>query len=595
MAYKFTFASVGGATRVKIHSEEDIRHLGELDQKMWTILSCPTSGLEIADESLQLMDSDADKQLHVNEVIATAQWLDASLNSLTSLFDQTDAVAVSNIKDAAILAIAQRMEKDVITLADVEAKVAAITIDEQAAPAAPYEADVMAAYKAKQAEYAAYFETQKLQKLGLAVIPEDMAVPGMKEKDFLSMGQVIAAYDAAVAAAADANAAALAAAVAEYQPLRKLLLIHRDFVRLLRNFVTFEDFYSRDENSLAIFQAGTLVIDQRACHLCVRVNDMGKQNAQAGASGMFLVYCDCVSKPLGKTIQIVAAVTMGEIKNLTVGKNAIFYDRQGNDYDATITKIVDNPISIRQAFWSPYRKFGQWVTDLINKSASEKNDKAFADMTAKAQETAANPEAAAAADKKSAFDIAKFAGIFAAIGMAIGYIGAFFTSLGAGISSVLHQNFGFLIFLGIILAIMLCISGPAMIMAAIKLRRRNLAPILNANGWAVNADTIVNIMFGATLTDQVQFPLIKMNDPFAKKTMAAWKKWLIGVVCFLVVVVGLWLGNLLRWIPCDYCQSPLPCFNQEVVAEPAEEPVVVEQTAEVVEPEAEVPAEPTAE
>jgi hypothetical protein len=82
------------------------------------------------------------------------------------------------------------------------------------------------------------------------------------------------------------------------------------------------------------------------------VNDMGKQNAQAGASGMFLVYCNCRNKKLNKTMDIVAAVTVGDIKNITVGKNAIFYDRKGNDWDATVTKIIDNPISISQAFCS---------------------------------------------------------------------------------------------------------------------------------------------------------------------------------------------------------------------------------------------------
>ena len=45
MKYNWTFANVGGTTRVKIQSGEDIRHLGELDQKMWTVLSCPTTGL----------------------------------------------------------------------------------------------------------------------------------------------------------------------------------------------------------------------------------------------------------------------------------------------------------------------------------------------------------------------------------------------------------------------------------------------------------------------------------------------------------------------------------------------------------------------
>ena len=50
--YKWSYANVGGVTRVRIQTAEDIRHLGELDKKKWTVLSCPTTGLEISDESL---------------------------------------------------------------------------------------------------------------------------------------------------------------------------------------------------------------------------------------------------------------------------------------------------------------------------------------------------------------------------------------------------------------------------------------------------------------------------------------------------------------------------------------------------------------
>ncbi len=546
MAYKFTFENVGGATRVRILTGEDIRHLNELDQKMWTVLSCPASGLEISNESLALMDIDGDGQLRLMEVVKTADWLCEKLKDPQILFNQSSVMALDDIADEAIKAVAVKVagESKEISLDAVNAAIDAVTITPAAVPAAPFEADVMAAYKAKQAEYAAYFEMAKMAKLGLAVIPEDAVKPAMPEKDFAEMGAKIAAYDAAVAAAADADAAALAAGKAEFSDLRKLLLLARDFCKLLRNFVTLEDFYKREADQMAIFQAGTLVIDQRACRLCIRVTDMGKQDAQAGASGMFLIYCDCTSKKLGKSMKIVAAVTMGEIKNLKVGKNAIFYDRQGNDWDATIIKVIDNPISIRQAFWSPYRKFGNWVTDLINKSAAEKNDKAFTDLTDTAQKTTAVATEGAAVEKKQAFDIAKFAGIFAAIGMAVGFIGEFIASLASGINGTPWWKL-----LVWVAAIMLVISGPAMIMAWIKLRRRNLAPILNANGWAVNADTLISVPFGATLTEQVQFPFMKLTDPFAKEGMAPWKKALIwiaviiglcGIACLVLWYMGIW-------------------------------------------------------
>ena len=513
---------MGGVTRVRIQSAEDIRHLGELDKKMWTVLSCPTTGLEISSDSLSLMDQDGDGQLRLKEVVATAEWLCAALKDPQSLFERVDHLEVENIADESIKAIGERLAVNgIVSLADVQAAIDGVTIEEQPIPAAPLEADVIAAYKEKSAEYAAYFEQDKLQKLGLAVIPEDAPKPGMKEKDFVAMGAQIAEWEAAKAAAETANADALAAAKAVFEPLRKLLLLHRDFYRLLRNFVTLEDFYDNDDATLASFQAGTLIIDQRACHLCIRVHDMGKHDLQAPLSGIYLLYCNCINKKTGKTAHIVAAMTQGEIKNLSVGKNAVFYDNDGLDYDATVTKIIDNPISIHQAFWTPYRKLANWIEEKINKSAAEKDAKAFDEMTTSADATA-DPNA----EKKVPFDIAKFAGIFAAIGMALGMIGAALVAVAEGMS-----GFHWWQYVIVFVCILLVISGPSMIMAYMKLRKRNLAPVLNANGWAVNADTIISVPFGRTLTEQVAFPIIKI-----KKGLKPWAKWLIAIGCIIVVL-----------------------------------------------------------
>lgn len=535
--YNWSFANVGGVTRVRIHSGEDIRHLGELDKKMWTVLSCPTTGLEISEESLKAMDLDGDGKLRLKEVVAAAEWLCAVLKEPKSLLAQKDELAIDEIADEAIKTVAKKIagKKKSISLADVDAAIAAITIEEQPIPAAPLEADVIAAYKAKQTEYAAYYEQEKLQKIGLALIPEDAVRPGMKEKDFLAMGKQIADWEAAKAAAEGANAAASEAAKSEYIPLRKLLLLHRDFFRVLRNFVTLDDFYKgewlgSEKAKVPSFIAGTLIIDQRACHLCLRINDLPKHDTQAPLSGIYLLYCNCESKKLGKSMQIVAAMTQGEIKNLSVGKNAVFYDNDGNDYDATVTKIIDNPISIRQAFWTPYRKFANWIEEKINKSAAEKDAKAFDDMTAKADAATTKAEGGeAAAAPKPAFDIAKFAGIFAAIGMALGMIGAALASVAGGLAKLTWwQN------LLVFVCILLVISGPSMVMAWLKLRRRNLAPVLNANGWAVNSDAIISVIFGRTLTEQVAFPIVKA--PQLKPGMASWKKWLIAISVVLVVL-----------------------------------------------------------
>ena len=558
MKHTWTYANIGGNTRVIIKNGKDIQHLAELDEKLWTVLACPVSGLEIPEESLKCMDTDADAKIHVTDVVATAEWLCKVLRDPQVLFEGKPSLALEDIVDEGLSAVASPLAVDgVVTLQDVKAAIAGATITAQATSEAPYAADVMAAYKACQEAYAQYFQTAKLQALGLATLPADAAVPGLTEEQFTEMGKKIAEYEAGKAAAESANAAALAAAQAQYKPLEKLLLLCRDYVTLLRNFVSFQDFYAKrgkallgrgnaDESPWAIFQAGTLVIDQRACNLCLKVSDMGKHNTQAADSGMYLIYCNCKHQASGQTMQIVAAMTVGDIRNLKVGKNALFYDRQGRDWEAEVVKIIDNPISIGQAFWSPYRKLGDWVSGLITKSAAEKEKKSFADLTTKLQTPPAAGQAAQPA-QPAPFDIAKFAGIFAAIGMAVGYIGAFFTSLATGVKDIALYAWWALPVA--ILSLFLVISGPSMVLAWMKLRKRNLAPLLNANGWAVNADAIVNVLFGNTLTEQAQYPIVKLKDPHAKvKKLTKGGKWAIAVAAIIlgiaIAVVTLYLCGL---------------------------------------------------
>lgn len=543
------YANIGGDTRVVIKDGKDIQHLAELDEKLWAVLACPVSGLEIPDESLQYMDNNGDSKIHIADVISTAEWLCKALRDPQVLFQGQASLALTDIVDENLLVIATPLATDgIITLESVKTAIANATIEAQVAPDAPYATDVMAAYKACQESYTQYFQTAKLQTLGLATLPADAAAPGLTEEQFTEMGKKIAEYEAGKAAADSANAAALAAAKAQYKPLEKLLLLCRDYVTLLHNFVSFQDFYAKrtkallgrgadDESPWAIFQAGTLIIDQRACNLCLKVTDMAKHNTQAIDSGMFLIYCNCKHHATGQTMQIVAAMTVGDIRNLKVGKNALFYDRQGRDWEAEVVKIIDNPISIGQAFWSPYRKLGDWVSGLITKSAAEKEKKSFADLTTKLQTPPAAGQAAQPA-QPAPFDIAKFAGIFAAIGMAVGYIGSFFTSLALGLKGL--GWWGWLIIPGLLLVI----SGPSMILAWMKLRKRNLAPLLNANGWAINADAIVSVLFGNTLTEKADFPVLKLK----KKGLTKGGKWAIAVAAIIlgiaIAVLALYLCGL---------------------------------------------------
>lgn len=321
-------------------------------------------------------------------------------------------------------------------------------------------------------------------------------------------------------------------AIAEVE---RLVLYHRDLYKLANNFVSFRDFYGRKDK--AIFQAGTLYLDQRSCELCLSVEDAGKHGIMAGLSGTYLAYCDLTRKGSGEKMQIVAAFTNGDSDNLMVGRNGIFYDRKGRDWDATITKLIQNPISIRQAFWSPYKKVARMIQEQIAKRAATADQAA----TAKLAQRVEKVEEAAAKGPAPPPEPAKKmdTGMIAAMGVGAAGIGGMVGGLLTG-----FLNLKALMPLGI-LAIILLISGPSMIMAWLKLRKRNLGPILDANGWAVNAKARINVPFGASLTRIAVLPPGAQHDlidPYAEKK-TPWGRYLV-ILIIILLALGWAFGKL---------------------------------------------------
>jgi hypothetical protein len=335
-----------------------------------------------------------------------------------------------------------------------------------------------------------------------------------------------------------AKDAALASESNQIESIERLLRYRRDLVSLLKNFVSFADFYGKRQG---IFQIGTLYLDGRSCNLCLPVDDSARHGMLASLSEAYLAYCDCVrvdGDPKSEKKQsIVAAFTGGDTDNLMVGRNGVFYDRAGADWRATITKIIDNPISIRQAFWAPYKRFVRIVEEQVQKraAAADAESKKSVDTAAAEAATAdgTRPDAAkvepAKPEEKKGIDV----GTVAAIGVAVGGIATFLTAIVAK-----FVDLGLWMPIGV-LAIMLAISGPSMLIAWLKLRRRNIGPLLDANGWAVNALARINVPFGGALTGVAALPVgasRALRDPFAEKP----KPW--GVYAFLFVLGALGLS-----------------------------------------------------
>ena len=727
-SYDWKYASVGGTVRVNIKSGEDISHLGELDRKMWTVLSCPTAGLEFDAKTLGYIDRDADGKIRVDEVIATAEWLSRVIKDREVLVKENDTLPFAAFNEAdpdgaRLLASARQilgnlgLEKDGISLEDTSDNVkifagtrfngdgiitpasaedealgaligqiagcmgasmdrsgvegvTAEAIEKFYADAADYlawkeactadvlpfgdkTADALAAVNAVKDKVNDWFRRCKLvdfdpdaagilgiqvEALGAGEVegqplakPDAAGVLSLKSglnpawKDaVLNMAALVlpakatsldeakwnealgkfAPYTAWLDAKKGAEVEplgddalkaivkedrkaellalveqdrALEAEAASIEEVDKLVRLQKNFYRFLNNYVVLADFYDKDRK--AVFQAGRLYIDQRSTDLCIKV--AGPSPEISSLSGMYILYCACTSEKLGKSFNIAAVLTDGDVDGLREGKNAVFYDRDGNDYTAKVIAIVDNPISVRQAFWSPYKKVARMISDKIDKKAAEKNEKSMAGLT-EATNNATDGKAPAAP-----FDIAKFAGIFAAVGMAVGLIGAALAGVIAALKGITWWQV-----LIIIAVVMLLISGPSMFIAWRKLRKRDLGPVLNANGWAVNAASFVNVKFGKTLTSLAKYPKITAVDPEARKKARRRCFWWCFILALIIACVVLWLCNVLSPLN-EKLRSPLPKYKVVegvVVDEPQADDAVPVDEAVADEPVADEPA-----
>lgn len=702
--YRWRFFRSGGFDQVLIENADDLRHLGELDQKLWSVLACPTSGLEFDTRTLQLLDTDGDGRIRAPEVIAAANWMCAALKTPDVLFRGVDGLPLAAIADdhpegAKLLATARKVlaymgkpDADSVAVADLAdpsrlfapdhyngdgivpaeltpdaelAKTIGLVIEhfgavedrsgkpgidqdkvsafftaaqsvvdwhDQAAaspdsvlPLGEGTAAAAAVFDAVRAKVEDYFTRCRLAAFderaatalnpadttyvglsvqalatdteGVAALPlaqvgagralplqdglnpawearitalrEDVIKPILGERTTLSHAEwqdIAARFDAYRAWLAATPATPLAAvpadtlrallagsaqadltaliqqdlaaetAAAQVDALERLVRYNRDLVTLLRNFVTLSDFYNAGNK--AIFQAGTLYLDQRSCELCLRVSDMGRHAALAPLSGAYLVYCEC-RREGEAPITIVAAMTGGDADEMMVpGRNGVFYDRRGRDWNAAVVKVVEAPISVRQAFWSPYKRVGRMIGDQIQKFAASR-DKAVEDKAAAGVAGAGakvEAPAPAPAPAPQAFDIAKFAGIFAAIGLALGALGTALAAVVTGFLSLPGWQMPL-----VIAGVMLLISGPSMLLAWLKLRQRNLGPLLDANGWAVNTRARINIPFGSALTGVASLPAgasRSMADPYAEKE-TPWGTWMFLLIVVVIAIV-LW-------------------------------------------------------
>lgn len=537
MSYKWKWTKEGRMAQVRFVTGEDIARLAELDQKCWAALSMPTTGVRFDARMLELMDTDGDGRIRTPEVIAAIDFLKAKNVNLDDLLTPSEAdrkKLADVLARQADLAASAPSAADKQALADWEAKgkTPEVAVFGEATAAGE------AALAAVESVIDAFFAPP--EDMPLVTEAPDVTLPlrdhlnpkhleaimafadacvkpvlgdGVTSIDRIGWKKVKAAfapYRAWVAAKPVMNAGKLGDLVDEERVLRYKLHL----LEFLENFVSMRRLYAADES--ATFQMGTLRIDGKEMSLCFHVASEAAHSALSGKSNCCVLYLK-LTRPSEKAERSVCAVvTAGAVAQLYVGRNGVFFDRDGKDWDAVVTKVVENQVSLAEAFWAPWRKLGEGVASTVKKFLGDKQAAAQKNVEAGTQ----NAQAGGAAMASSV----------AAIGIGVGMMGTAVAAIAAAV-----KGMGALQIALSIVAIVLVVSLPSVILTWFKLRQRDLGAILNAGGWAINRPMRFSMKRARAFTKCAGNPLI------------------CRVICTVVILAALAAGGI--WYYLDRAQK----------------------------------------
>ena len=360
----------------------------------------------------------------------------------------------------------------------------------------------------------------------------------LADKELIPLAEDLATRDAAVAAI-----------LKEAGLVEQALLYLQYLIPLCNNFISFPDLY--EPKQLTLFERGKAVIDGRWFNMCFPVDDTGAHSALAANSSMFLIYIE-VEAP--KPYVVCAPVTIGDKGNLVAGKRGIFFDRDGVEFTCHITKVIENPVCLKEALVAPFSKFGKMAEDKVSGMANNSDStltKSMGDALNDPKAAAAATAAQAPAQKDGGNKAMMFAGIgmaFAAISSALAFICKTLSSMSA-LAIVIS-----------IVAVILILLAPIALLAIIKLRRQDLSSLLEGNGWAINSRMRLTRKQRKTFSRGGLFPKDAEGTP--RKRFIRFITWL--VIIALVILLGA-VGYI------HYANCRAACAKQSTIERVADE------------------------
>jgi hypothetical protein len=358
---------------------------------------------------------------------------------------------------------------------------------------------------------------------------------------------------------------ALNETLARVGDLERLILNQRWLLTFANNFVAMPDLYAA--TGKALFEQGTLIMAGREFKLSVLVTDRAAHALMAGESSMFILYCQILGAS-GGPLEVAVPVTSGTSRNLFVGKRGIFRGLDGNEYDAVVTQIVTQPVSLFEAIYMPFVRIGRFISSRIeqwSKGAGGDFDKKLSETADQAKQAVASASASPSvrpADGKPAAATAtatagapggQFGQILMGGGIAFAAIGSAFAFILSQVSALTPMQW-----VWGVLGLLAILALPSAAFAYIKIYNRNLAVLLEASGWAMNDRLRLTMQLGLLLTRRPARPpgstlervdqvgkLIASNPEAAAELRRQHRELIIGwsiAAATVLLVLYLWTG-----------------------------------------------------
>lgn len=338
--------------------------------------------------------------------------------------------------------------------------------------------------------------------------------------------------------------------------VERAILFQRYLLPLANSFVSFPDLYDSDRR--ALFEMGTLVLDGRRLTLAIKVLDRTRHKRFSDASNIFVLYVEVYGSANNVIYEVAVPVTSGGRGSLLPGKWGVFYDRDGEEHHARVVEIVDNPISLFEAITAPLKRFAAAINERVEKisEAQQKEliedgvkhlDDAHSKLEAfvETKPSAANESSPAPADAKKAATAPSAAAPkaspasdkFASGAVAIAALGS---SL-AFITSTL-EKIGWYTLITSSALLTLMVLLPVIIVAWVKLRRRDLSALLEGSGWGVNTNMRVTYKQSRSFTYKPAYPSGATGLWHRRAKIA------LGVLLAAGVAYLWWTGQLTAWM-----------------------------------------------